>query len=215
MSSLPEPKEIPQPKTVDVELRVIKVETSFSPAASAPLVAQFAKMIADSLDGPVHSPVAAMANPVADPRPDVVKSIQIQLNPDALGKIKVAMHLRGDELRLQIEVTNKAVETILLNDYQALKDLMGQAGYDVKDASISIAVSSAEQSLPQRSVAASDPSQGSMVGQGGRQHPGANEENQNPFQKARGQHVSASDFENGGEAKVQAPGSRRSNGVFV
>ena len=214
LTNLPEPKEISQPKAVDAELRVIKVETSFSPAASAPLVAQFAKMIADSLDGPAHSPVAAIGNPVPDPRPDVVKSIQIQLNPDDLGKIKVAMHLRGDELRLQIEVTNKTVETLLLNDHQALKDLMGQAGYDVKDASISIAVSPAEQS-PQRGVAASDPSQGSMVGQGGRQHPGASEENQNPFQKARGQHVSASDFENGQEAKLAAPGSRRSNGVFV
>ena len=215
ITSLPEAKEIPQPKAVDAELRVIKVETSFSPAASTPLVVQFAKMIADSLDGPVQSPVVANGNPVPDPRPDVVKSIQIQLNPDALGKIKVAMHLRGDELRLQIEVTNKAVETLLLNDHQALKDLMGQAGYDVKDASISIAVSPAEQSLPQRGVAASDPSQGSMVGQGGRQHPGTSEENQNPFQKARGQHGSASDFENGQEAKLAAPGSRRSNGVFV
>jgi flagellar hook-length control protein FliK len=215
LSSLPEPKEIPQPKAVDAELRVIKVETSFSPAASAPLVVQFAKMIADSLDGPVQSPVAAIGNLAPDPRPDVVKSIQIQLNPDDLGKIKVAMHLRGDELRLQIEVTNKAVETLLLNDHQALKDLMGQAGYDVKDASISIAVSSAELSPPQRGVAASDPSQGAMVGQGGRQHPGASEENQNPFQKARGQHGSASDFENGQEAKLPAPGSRRGNGVFV
>ncbi|MEQ1522306.1 MAG: flagellar hook-length control protein FliK [Aestuariivirga sp.] len=215
LSSLPEPKETPQPKAVDAEQRVIKMETSFSPAASAPLVVQFAKMIANSLDGPVQSPVAAMGNPVADPRPDVVKSLQIQLNPDALGKIKVAMHLRGDELRLQIEVTNKAVETLLLNDHQALKDLMGQAGYDVKDASISIAVSPAELSPPQRGVAASDSSQGSMVGQGGRQHPGTSEENQNPFQKTRGQHGSASDFENGQETKLPAPGSRRSNGVFV
>src|SRR6185436_10075136 len=110
------------------------------------------------------------------------KSIQIQLHPDDLGKIKVAMHLRGDELRLQIEVTNKAVETLLLNDHQALKDLMGQAGYDIGDASISIAVSPAVLNPPQRNVAASNPSQESLVGQGGRQHPGTSEENQNPFQ---------------------------------
>jgi Flagellar hook-length control protein FliK len=210
-----QPKEISQLKAVDVELRVIKVETSFSPAASAPLVVQFAKMIADSLDSPVHNPVAVIGNPVADPRPDVVRSIQIQLHPDDLGKIKVAMHLRGDELRLQIEVTNKAVETLLLNDHQALKDLMGQAGYDIKDASISITLSPADLNPPQRSVAASNLSQESLVGQGGRQHPGANEENQNPFQKARGHHGSASDFENGQEARLPAPGPRRGNGVFV
>ena len=209
------PKEISQPKAVDVELRVIKVETSFSPAASTPFIVQVAKLITNGLDNPVHRPVADIGSPVADPRPDVVKSIQIQLHPDDLGKIKVAMHLRGDELRLQIEVTNKAVETLLLNDHQALKDLMGQAGYDIGDASISIAVSTADPNPPQRSVAASNPSQESLVGQGGRQHPGASEENQNPFQKTRGHHVSASDFENGGEAKVQAPGSRRGNGVFV
>lgn len=224
VETLPEPKEIvqlkapaeiSQPKAVDVELRVIKVETSFSPAASAPFVVQVAKIIVDGLNGPVQSPVASIGKPVADPRPDVVKSIQIQLHPDDLGKIKVAMHLRGDELRLQIEVTNKAVETLLLNDHQALKDLMGQTGYDIKDASISITVSTADPNPPQRSVAASNPSQEAQVGQGGRQHPGTSEENQNPFQKARGHHVSASDFENGGEAKVQAHGPRRGNGVFV
>jgi flagellar hook-length control protein FliK len=209
------PKEISQAKAADVELRVIKVETSFPPAASAPFVVQVAKIIADGLDGPGHSPVAVIGGPVADPRPDVVKSLQIQLHPDDLGKIKVAMHLRGDELRLQIEVTNRAVETLLLDDHQALKDLMGQAGYDIKDASISIAVSTADPNLPQRSVAASNLSQEAQVGQGGRQHPGASEENQNPFQKARGHHVSASDFENGQETKVLAPGPRRGNGVFV
>jgi hypothetical protein len=224
VENLPEPKEIfqpkapqeiVQPKAVEVELRVIKVETSFSPAASAPFVVQVAKIIVDGLNGPVQSPVAIIGNPAADPRPDVVKSIQIQLHPDDLGKIKVAMHLRGDELRLKIEVTNKAVETLLLNDHQALKDLMGQAGYDIKDASISITLSPADLNPPQRNVAASNPSQESLVGQGGRQHPGTSEENQNPFQKARGHHASASDFENGGEAKVQAHGPRRGNGVFV
>ncbi len=209
------PREILQPKAADVELRVIKVETSFSPAASAPFVVQVAKIMTDGLGGPVHGPVAVFGNPAPDPRPDVVKSLQIQLHPDDLGKIKVAMHLRGDELRLQIEVTNKAVETLLLNDHQALKDLMGQAGYDIKDASISIAVSTADSTLPQRSVATSNPSQEAQVGQGGRQHPGTSEENQNPFQKARGHYASASDFENGGEARVLAPGPRRGNGVFV
>lgn len=224
MENLPEPQEIfqpkapseiSQPKAADAELRVIKVETSFSPAASAPFVAQVAKIIADDLGGPVRNPVEVMGNPAPDPRPDVVKSLQIQLHPDDLGKIKVAMHLRGDELRLQIEVTTKAVETLLLNDHQALKDLLGQAGYDIKDASISIAVSTADPNPLQRSVTASNPSQEAQVGQGGRQHPGASEENQNPFQKARGHYASASDFENGGEAKVQAQGSRRGNGVFV
>jgi hypothetical protein len=208
-------KEISQPKAVEVELRVIKVEASFLPTASTQFVVQVAKVIADGLDGPVQAPVAVIGNPVANPRPDVVKSIQIQLHPDDLGKIKVAMQLRGDELKLQIEVTNKAVETLLLNDQQALKDLMGQAGYDIKDASISIAVSTADPSPPQRSAAASNPSQESFVGQGGRQHPGTNDENQNPFQKARGHHASASDFENGQEAKALAPGPRRGNGVFV
>jgi flagellar hook-length control protein FliK len=209
------PKEVSPAKAAEADLRVIKVETSFSPVASTPFVAQIAKIIVGDLEGPVHSPVAVIDRPLADPRPDVIKSIQIQLHPDDLGKIKVAMHLRGDELRLQIEVASTAVETLLLNDHQALKDLLGQAGYDINDASILIAVSTADPNPSQRSVAASNFSQESLVGQGGRQHPGAHEENQNPFQKARGHHVSASDFENGGEANVQARGSRRVNGVFV
>jgi flagellar hook-length control protein FliK len=212
---MPERKEAHQAKPADVEVHVIKVETSFSPAISSGFVAQFAKAITESLDGPTQNPIVIVENPVLDPRRDLVKSIQIQLHPDDLGTVKVAMHLRGDDLRLQIEVSSKKVEVLLLNDHQVLKDILGQAGYEITDASISITFNPSDLNPPQRSAAASDSQQGALAGQGYRQNPGASEENQSQFQKARGSHASAAEFENGQEAKLPAAGSRRGNGVFV
>lgn len=215
LETLSDPQEARQTKPADLEVRVIKVETSFSPAASPGFMPQFSKLISEALGSPVKGPVLVAANPILDPRPDVVRSIQIQLHPEDLGKIKVAMHLRGDELRLQIEVTNKKVELLLQNDQQILKDLLGQSGYDIKDASISITLSPGDLLPPQRSTAANDPAPGPFAGQGSRQHPGAGEENQNPFHKARGNHAFAAGFESGQEARLPAEGSRRGSGVFV
>jgi Flagellar hook-length control protein FliK len=207
-----------QMAAADVKVRVIKVETSFAPASTPAFVVQLAQTIADSLDGPVHNTAVIPDNPVPDPRRDVVKSIQIQLHPDDLGKIKVAMHLRGDTLKLQIEVTSKQAETLLLNDHHALKDLMGRAGYDVSDASISISLNVSDLNLPQRHATANDSSQESLVGQGSRQHPGTSEENPSQYQKMRGPHATASEFEGEQRAKSLEAGVvdvGRANGVFI
>ena len=208
-------KEVRQTKSAGVEVRVIKVETSFPPTVSPAFIQQFSKAITDTLDGPVKGAALVAATPVTDPRPDVVRSIQIQLHPEDLGKIKVAMRLRGEELRLQIEVTSKKVETLLQNDHQVLKDLLSQSGYDIKDASISITLTPADPLPPQRGTATNEPSAGSLVGQGSRQHPGTGEEPQNPFQKARGSHAFAAEFESDQGTRSPAAGPRRGSGVFV
>jgi hypothetical protein len=215
LEQLPESKEIHHQKSVGVEIRVIKVETSFAPPTSPTITVQLSNIIIEKLQTPVDGPPVIASNPRQDPRPDVVRNLQIQLHPDDLGKIKVAMHLRGDELRVQIEVTTRKVEALLRSDQQALKDILGQAGYDIKDASISIALSSADLPTLQRNYAANDPSHQSLVGHGGRQHSGAGEESQNQFQRARGPHASASEFESDQDLKSSASASGRGRGVFV
>ena len=210
-----ESKEIHQQKPVDVEIRVIRVETSFAPSTSPTITVQLSNIIAEKLQIPVDGPPVIASSLLLDPRPDVVRSIQIHLHPDDLGKIKVAMHLRGDELRLQIEVTTRKVEALLRSDHQALKDILGQAGYDIKDASISIALSSVDLTPLQRNYALNDPSHQSLGGHGSRQYSGTGEESQNPFQRARGHHASASEFESDQEVKSSASASGRGRGVFV
>jgi flagellar hook-length control protein FliK len=202
-------------KSVDPQVRVIKVETSFAPSAAPAFVMQFANAITESLDVPPPAPIAAVGNVMPDPRTEVVKNIQIQLHPDELGQINVGMHLRGDELKLNIEVTSRDAEVLLSNDHQALKDLMARAGYDVGEASISISLSPAEPGLSQRHVPANESSQESLAGQGNRQQPGTSEENQKQYQKIRASHAMASETEDGKEIKISASGTRRGNAVFL
>ncbi len=202
-------------KSVEPQVRVIKVEASFAPSAAPAFVMQFANAITESLDIPPPAPIVAASNMMPDLRTEVVKNIQIQLHPDELGHINVGMHLRGVELKLSIEVTSRNAEALLLNDHQVLKDLMARAGYDVSEASISISLSPVEPGPAQRHVPANKSSQESLAGQGNRQQPGASEENQKQFQKMRESHAMASEFEDGKEAKIPASGARRRNVIFL
>jgi flagellar hook-length control protein FliK len=201
-----------------VEVRVLKVETSFAPAASMSLVTQFSKAVVDGLQGAGQSNPAIIGNVVLDPRRDVVKSIQLRLHPEDLGEIKVAMHLRGDELRLKVEVSSPRVEAILLKDHQVLKDLIGKAGYDVSDSSIAITHGPEPLAAPQRDIVAANPAQDPSVGQGFRQHPGAGEENRNLFQNMRGSHAVHPEFdgeENAKTRQVELPGRGRGGGIYL
>jgi Flagellar hook-length control protein FliK len=201
---------------IEIDVRVLKVETSFASAAPSTFGAQFCKAIIDNLDRPANAQGVVVGNPVLYPRRDVVKSIQIQLHPDDLGSIKVAMHLRGDELSLKIEVTNRKAETLLIDDHQIIQELMNKAGYDVKETSISISLNFPDQSAVQRQVAATDPPLESYLGQGNKQHAGTSQESSNHAQKTRGHY--AAEFEGDQETENLASGSVRAgrkDGVFI
>jgi Flagellar hook-length control protein FliK len=198
------------------DAKVIRVETSFTPVGASSVMIQVSKAIADGLEPSYPRPVSAIQNVVVDPRPEIVRSLELQLHPDDLGKIKVAMRLRGSELSLKIEVTSKQVETLLLRDHNALKEIMGHAGYDITDAAISIAVSVHDVNTPLRNAPPQDPSQGSFAGQGGRHYPTSNGDNRNQSQTTRGSH--ASEFDGDDTTQRPAVGSRdtgRGNGVYI
>jgi hypothetical protein len=199
-----------------VEMQVTKVETAFAPMGSALLAVQVSKAIADGLEGSGKSPAVVPVNMRPDPRPDIVRSIELQLHPDDLGKIKVQMRLRGNDLNLKIEVVNRQVETLLLKDHQALKELMGHAGYNVTDASISISVSPVDLNILPRNSATADLAQESFLGQGNRSYQGASGENKNQFQNMRGFYAPEPDSD--GRAKISEVGSGntgRGSGIFI
>lgn len=201
-----------------VEIQVLKIETSFAPAAPVSLVTQFSKAVVDGLQGAGQNTSPIAGNVVPDPRRDIVKSIQLRLHPEDLGEIKVAMHLRGDELRLKIEVTSRQVETLLLRDHQVLKDLIGQAGYDVSDASILITHTPDPLALPLRDMVTVNSNQDPSVGQGYRQHPGTSEESREQFQSMRGGHGAHPESDGEDNAKirqVEPPNSGRGGGIYI
>ncbi len=201
-----------------IEVKVIKVETSFAPAGSPNFATQLAKEITTGLDSQIRETAAIAGNPVLDPRRDVVKSIHIQLQPENLGAIKVTMHLRGQELKLKIEVATKEAEDLLSRDHQALKDLMAQAGYDVNDASISVSLNVSDTKNPQRDAAGLDAPRDFSLGQGGKQQSSANQESRNHYENMRGHHAATGDIEDGqkaGDLPAGAAAVRRSGGVFL
>jgi hypothetical protein len=120
--------------------KVLKVETHFNPGTATSLPTQLAAAIINNLpDRPVET--AVLANGVIFvPKPGMVKSLHIQLQPENLGELKVLMHLHGKELTLKIEASSQEALAILSKDHQALKDLVTQAGYEIADASISISL---------------------------------------------------------------------------
>ena len=201
-----------------IEVKVIKVETSFAPAGSPNFATQLAKEITTGLDSQLRETATIVGNPVLDPRRDVVKSIHIQLQPENLGAIKVTMHLRGQELKLKIEVATKEAGDLLSRDHQALKDLMAQAGYDVNDASISVSLNVSDAKLPQRDAAGLDGPRDFSLGQGGKQQSAANQESRNHYENMRGHHVATGEIEDGqkaGNLPVGPAAIRRSGGVFL
>ena len=70
-------------------MQVTRVETAFAPIGSASLAVQVSKAIADGLEGSGKSPAVIPVNVRPDPRPDIVRSIELQLHPDDLGKISL------------------------------------------------------------------------------------------------------------------------------
>jgi flagellar hook-length control protein FliK len=199
-----------QPVHVDsprADIHVIKVETSFPPTASMSLVTQFSEVMSDTLEA---KPVVAVHAGVVDPRPDIVRSLELQLHPDDLGKIKVAMRLRGAELNLKIEVTSRKAEELLLRDHQALKEIMGQAGYDIADAAISVTV--VDTAPAQRVVSQQTQSPELFAGQNGRAFTGSQEQSRNPFHNTRGYH--GAKYEQDADAKAQ-PDPDRDTGVYL
>lgn len=121
------------------EVRNIKVETFLAPAAPPP-----AAPPAGTAIGAASMPVASPLQPALPaerlPASTVVKAVRFQLQPDHLGDVEVALHLRGEELRIRVEVSTQEAHAALQRDASYLRDVLQQAGYDVAEQSVTVAL---------------------------------------------------------------------------
>ncbi|NDW04881.1 flagellar hook-length control protein FliK [Jiella pacifica] len=67
-----------------------------------------------------------------------LKTIQIQLAPEKLGKVNVTLKLIGDTLAVHIEATEPETAHRLKDDSEGLKSLLKSAGFDVDEAVITL-----------------------------------------------------------------------------
>jgi Flagellar hook-length control protein FliK len=123
-------------------ITVTKVETSFSPAAQAPVAEQVFREVKQAL--PAQAPAPRAIESVV--QRDVVKVLQFSLQPESLGPIKIALRLRGEELELKVEVTTHEAQAVLQRDREVLTDLLADAGYVAKDQAIVITLAKADPS---------------------------------------------------------------------
>ena len=208
--------ERPEPHVL--EMKILKIETSFGPAASTSLITQFSNAVIENLDRAPKAAPVPWINAVQAPRDTVVKSIQLRFHPEDLGKINVTMHLRGDELKLKIEVTSHQTEALLRKDHELLQNLMGRAGYDVPEASVVITVNAVDAAPLPRTVVAADHTPDAFLGQGGRQYEGPNSESRNQFHNPRSAPSYAAPTEgeaNAGFSKVDTVSAVRGRGIFI
>jgi len=100
-----------------------------------------------------------------------LKTIQIQLQPEQLGKLDVTMRLVDGQLAIHLVASKAETALRLKDDAEGLKTLLSKAGFTVDDAAISIAV---RDPATQRSPSAS-PSANAGTGSDGRAGDGSAE----------------------------------------
>jgi flagellar hook-length control protein FliK len=202
------------------EVTVTKVTTAMPAGGNA--ASAFAERLTAVLQKEVGPPQTGAAiapgKPVLDPRPPVVRSLQIELHPEALGRVKIDMVLRGNALMVRLEPATKAAEEVLMRDRDEVHKLLSKAGYDVADTTIAIAVrpapppsSAADSGSPearqQPATGSSNPWQGTTRND---QH-----SNSPHHPEARSQRASSPAPQNPAEVAEGPAGSARSGGVFI
>lgn len=115
---------------------VTKIETVFVPLATS------AGMMATGRSPMQVTTASAPASPIPLSVPlleqTVVKTIEIRLQPEELGEVRLAIHLRGEELRLHVEVHTHEAHALLQRDKSALSQLLEKAGYDLSETAVTL-----------------------------------------------------------------------------
>lgn len=143
------PKPEPLSAQPQITLTVTKVETALLPVAPPPFTSGTTQSV--GLLEAAAPLKAAPALPETVPNGGVVKTLHFQLQPEHLGELKVSMHLKGDELRLTVEVTTREAHAALQRDTSYLRQVMEKAGYDVAEQSVAVTLRLDPQSVQQLS----------------------------------------------------------------
>ncbi len=122
-----------------------------------------------------------------------LKTIQIQLAPENLGKVNVTLKLIGDNLTVHIEASEPETAHRLKDDGEGLKSLLKSAGFDVDEAVVTVGARDTagtrapQQAAPQGDASASannrsDGSAGGQFASGGQAGQGARRDDGRPRQ---------------------------------
>lgn len=64
--------------------------------------------------------------------------VEIQLNPEQLGKVELKLHIHKGVIEAEIKVENQQVKSAIESSMAELKQSLSQRGYEVKDVSVSV-----------------------------------------------------------------------------
>lgn len=181
-----------------------------SPEASGPAVMPSAvKQIVATLAGAAPVEIARpMRGAVPEPQRGVLKVLEIQLQPESLGSVKVRLQSKGDGLELHLEAASAETAEVIRRDREVLASMMRAAGYAADDAQIRVTVADAPAAM---SATASDGAGNAGANSAGGQQAGAQSSGER-FGGSRERGAQGGrdfDTRQGGEAKdrAQQPGA--------
>lgn len=123
-------------------VRITRQETHFVPVHANSPVIQIAETLAARYGVAAESRAAPRLAGLAPARPDagnVIRVLQIQLEPAELGTVSVRMTLEGNTLELQIDAQRAVTAELIRNDQRALMGLLQSAGYEIEGVIVQIA----------------------------------------------------------------------------
>ncbi|MEQ1954263.1 flagellar hook-length control protein FliK [Mesorhizobium yinganensis] len=103
----------------------------------------------------------------------ILKTLQVQLNPEHLGAVTATLTMSGTQLKVELSVTTREAHECLKNEEQVIEKAVRSLGYDVQQVSVvqSMIVVNAsarsDQAMPPPAQSRDQPSGGMASGDGG------------------------------------------------
>jgi Flagellar hook-length control protein FliK len=133
-----ETMQIFQPADIQGTLTVVRSETSLAPSQPP------AQQIFTGIIRAAPPPPKASAVSTARSQVEVVRSIQVSLRPENLGRVTIELRLRGGSIELKVDVETAAARAELSRDEGVLRDMLSDAGYALSDTPILMRVVASE-----------------------------------------------------------------------
>ena len=205
-------------QTLDTLITVVRQETHAPPAVHLSPAAQVANALITSIQTPEASRLAQSAGepmPTSPATSNVVRVLQIQLEPPELGTVSVRLKLEAHALELRISADQPGTADLIRRDQSVLTRLLQSAGYDVEG--LSVYVAEADRSTMPGVQSTQQGSQGtpqqttSYTSSGGGHPEGKFDEHHRPIWQDRAEDSVTAETSNG----RPSVGASDRNGIYV
>lgn len=95
-----------------------------------------------------------------------LKTLELVLHPETIGRVRVSLHLRGKALELRIEAKSANAAGAIEQDRSLLRQLLSEAGFQLSVADIKVEVQAQAREIPTHEQGGFQP--GGKAGEGGR-----------------------------------------------